>query len=528
MKRLKIKLTALLAVGAMALSLAACGGGQPDASARPAQSSSPVQSGQPQRPGDGQMPGGMMPGQSSEVDLSNIGTDLPNVEYTEQDLSGDWGESAKEIALGNEDVTITKGGAYILSGTLADGQILVDADEDEVQIVLNGADITNSDGPALYVKKAGKVYITLVGGTVNTLSDGASYQVEGDENEPDACVFSKADLTINGSGNLTVNGNYDGGIVTKDDLVVAGGTIRVTALEDGVKGKDSVAVCGGSLTVEAGDDGVSASNDEDADKGWLSMDGGSLTVSVGGDGVHAEGALVINGGVIHILKSEEGLEGRSITLNGGDVVLTAADDGVNAAGGVGSVDSDSMQASPVNYIHVAGGSLWVNAGGDGIDANGALLVEGGSVFVSQSGQADGALDTGSGAVITGGIVVAAGSSQMGQNFATASTQRSFLYNFDSVCAAGTLLTVTAADGTEIVTFAPELDYQCVVVSTPELADGTYTVSAGDRSGEITLAGMTASNSGMMGAMGGGQRPQGMTPPTGEVSAGVTPPPEQGV
>ena len=117
---------------------------------------------------------------------------------------------------------------------------------------------------------------------------------------------------------------------------------------------------------------------------------------------------------------------------------------------------------------------------------------------------------------------------MGQNFATASTQRSFLYNFDSVCAAGTLLTVTAADGTEIVTFAPELDYQCVVVSTPELADGTYTVSAGDRSGEITLAGMTASNSGMMGAMGGGQRPQGMTPPTGEVSAGVTPPPEQGV
>lgn len=507
------KAVALALAGVLAVFSAACGSG----------------GGQPQMPQSGR-PGA---GQSAQADLSVLGTDLPVVEYSGRDLSGEYDSSVTEIALGTGDVVITQPGTYILSGTLADGQVRVEAgDTDKVQLVLSGVNITNSNGPAIYVRTADKVFLTLAEGTVNTLTDGTAYNMAGDENEPDGCVFSQEDLTINGSGALTVTGNYSHGVITKDDLTITGGSITVTAVNEGLKGKDAVQICGGILSVDAGDDAVSSSNDTDGEKGWVSIDGGDLTLSAGDDGIHAEGALVINGGVIRVLQSTEGLEGRSVTITGGDITVESSDDGVNAAGGVGGSSGDSMRSTAVNYINITGGSLWVTALGDGLDSNGPLSVSGGTVFVSQSGGGNSALDADGGSVITGGTVAAAGASQMAQTFGETSTQYSFLYCFDSTISAGTPFTVTSADGTELLTFAPERDYQCVAVSTPELAGETYTVTAGTSSGEITLTGISTSNgSGMAGGMGGpgrgggawdgGQRPEDGTRPSG----GTKPPKE---
>jgi hypothetical protein len=443
-------------------------------------------------------------GGSQEVDLSVIGTDLPTVEYTDRDISGEYDDEVTEIALGSEDIVLTKAGTYILSGNLS-GQVLVKAGaKDKVQIVLNNANITNSDGPAIYVKSADKVFLTLAEGTKNTLTDGADYNVAGDENEPDGCVFSQEDLTINGSGALTVTGNYSHGIITKDDLTITGGNITVTSQNEGLKGKDSVKICGGTIVVDAADDAISSSNDSDSDKGWVSIDGGDLTLTAGDDGIHAEGALVINDGTIRVLSSVEGLEGRSVTITGGEATVSSSDDGVNAAGGVGSTSSSPMRASSVNYINITGGSLWVTAQGDGLDSNGVLSQSGGTVYVSQSSNDNSALDADGGMVVSGGTVVAAGASSMAETFDSTSTQYSFLYQFGGSCSAGAVITVTDESGAELVRFAPELDFQCVIVSLPELTQATYTVAAGDSSGEIELSDIVTSNaSGMAGGFGGG-------------------------
>ena len=154
-------------------------------------------------------------------------------------------------------VTISAAGTYVVSGELADGALVVNAtDQDKVQVVLAGASIRNADGAALEVRQADKVFVTLAEGSQNTLADGAEYALTEGEDEPNAALFSKGDLTINGTGALTVEGNYRHGVNSKDDLVVTGGAITVTAVEDGLRGKDCVKIADGSFTVTAGGDGV--------------------------------------------------------------------------------------------------------------------------------------------------------------------------------------------------------------------------------------------------------------------------------
>ena len=171
--------------------------------------------------------------------------------------------------------TITAGGSYTLSGMITDTMVTIDAGDADVTLILNGATIQNSKGPAIFVRSAGKMTITLAEGTINTVADGTSYTLTDNNSTPDAALFSKADLTVNGSGTLVVNGNYKHGIVSKDDLIISSGAVTVTANNVGLEGKDCVKINSGDIRIKAGSDGIRASNTEDADKGYVYLYGGT-------------------------------------------------------------------------------------------------------------------------------------------------------------------------------------------------------------------------------------------------------------
>ena len=162
------------------------------------------------------------------------------------------------------DVTITAAGTYLVKGAATDATLTVNAAKtDKIQLVFDGVSLSCTDGPAVYIKCADKVFITLADGSENFLSDGSSYEIVDDGSTLDAALFSKEDLTVNGSGSLTVNGNYKHGIVSKDDLIITGGVITVTSVKAGIDGKDCVKIGGGTIRITAGSDGIRSSNDED-------------------------------------------------------------------------------------------------------------------------------------------------------------------------------------------------------------------------------------------------------------------------
>lgn len=260
--------------------------------------------------------------------------------YSEQDLSWD-ASSETAIDLSNptatdgvtvEDgtLTITKAGTYKLSGEYQ-GQIKVEtADSDAVRLVLDNANITNSSGAALNVVNADEVILYSASGTTNTISDGADYTATG-EDDPDAVVYSKADLTIAGEGTLKVNGNHEDGIHTSDGLVIASGTLEVNAANTGIKGKDYVDILGGTINVTAQQDGIKSTNDTDEGKGWTRLSNGTVIVNAGDDGFKASRVVEISGGSLTVEQSDEGIEAQYINVSGGDVNVTSADDGMNAS-----------------------------------------------------------------------------------------------------------------------------------------------------------------------------------------------------
>jgi len=239
-------------------------------------------------------------------------------------------------------LTITKAGTYKLSGEYQ-GQIKVEtADSDAVRLVLDNANITNSSGAALNVVNADEVILYSASGTTNTISDGADYTATG-EDDPDAVVYSKADMTIAGEGTLKVNGNHEDGIHTSDGLVIASGTLEVNAANTGIKGKDYVDILGGTINVTAQQDGIKSTNDTDEGKGWTRLSNGTVTVNAGDDGFKASRVVEISGGSLTVEQSDEGIEAQYINVSGGDVNVTSADDGMNAS--LKTSDSESTDSS---------------------------------------------------------------------------------------------------------------------------------------------------------------------------------------
>lgn len=289
------------------------------------------------------------------------------------------------VSITENTITIKDEGTYILSGSLSDGMVIVEAeDADKVQIVLNGVSISNDQSAALYVRSADKVFVTTAFGTENTLEHNGSSYTAIDENNIDAAIFSKSDLTLNGEGTLTVTAQEGHGIVSKDDLVLTSGTYVITSASHGLSGKDSVRIANGSYTIVSGKDGIHAQNKDDSSSGFVYLAGGTYTISAGDDGIHAASNVTISDGKIDITQSYEGIEGLSIDIAGGEISVLASDDGINAAGGNDSSSSsegfqggdDQFASTEGAYIQISGGVLHVNASGDGIDSNGDITVSG--------------------------------------------------------------------------------------------------------------------------------------------------------
>ncbi|WP_405054563.1 carbohydrate-binding domain-containing protein [Streptococcus handemini] len=276
----------------------------------------------------------------------------------------------KEVTLTNEGLTITEAGTYVLKGTTAAG-VTVNT-TGNVRLVLAGVAISGQDTAAIYVEAADNAVLELQEGTENTVSDSKQHS----DSNIEGAIHSKADLTITGTGRLTVEGNFEDGIVSSDDLVIDSGTIAVTATDDGIRGKDSVTITGGTIDVIAVDDGIKSNNDQDASKGIVHISGGTITVQAGDDGIKAESSLIIDDGQVTVTSSTEGLEGTNVTINGGIITVTATDDGINAA-------STAMGADI--FIKVTGGTINVSVGQgdtDAFDSNGNLFISGGSINVT--------------------------------------------------------------------------------------------------------------------------------------------------
>lgn len=204
------------------------------------------------------------------------------------------------VTIDGSTVTITGEGVFLLSGKLTDGQIIVDADsKDKVQLVLNGAEISSSSSAAIYIKQADKVFLTLAKGSQNTLSTTGEFTADGDTSV-DGVVFSKDDLTVNGSGALTVTTEQGHGIVCKDELVITGGTLNVTASGHAIQVNDIVCISGGTFTLTAGKDGIHSENSDDTTLGHILITGGTFTITSDGDGLDAGSILQVEDGTFNI------------------------------------------------------------------------------------------------------------------------------------------------------------------------------------------------------------------------------------
>ncbi len=304
-------------------------------------------------------------------------------------------------------VTITTAGTYRLSGTLADGQIVVTAgNDDRVRLILNGADLRSTTSAPVYVANAGKLILYLAPATVNYVRDGTSYasaDTDTDTDGPNAAVFSTCELTIFGEGTLTVQGNCRDGIASKDGLIVAGGTVTVQAVDDGIRGKDYLVVKDGRITVTAGGDGLKSDNDTDATKGYIALAAGVLNVTAGGDAIVAQTDVIVSGGQLTLRSgggsgrtvaasaSAKGLKGLvEVVVEGGTLQVDSADDAVHSNGSITINGGTCVLASADDAIHadtavvINGGSISVSASYEGIESGSAITVNAGEIHITAS------------------------------------------------------------------------------------------------------------------------------------------------
>lgn len=464
-----------------------------------------------------------------------------DLDYTDRDMDWSYSEdeainiglsettascSSKNVEIDGSTVTITKSGVYVISGSLTDGQLVVAAGDDaKVQLVLNDASVSCSCGPALYVKEAKKCFVTTLEGTENALSDAVDYELDNGE-DSNAAIYSLANLTFNGAGTLSVAGNSRHGVYSKDDLVITGGTLSVTAQENGLVGHDCVKIGGGNVTVVAGKDGVKSNKSSNVGQGYVSMSGGSVSVQAGDDGIqavvdlvvsggelsvnaqdralqsalqmsleggsvtvasgndafHAETVLTVNGGSITATSCYEGLEAEKVYINDGTVDITAADDAINASTAdlTNSEDADdeqagqSQQAGPGGaggmvaadgncLVQINGGSVTLNSSGDAVDSNGNVKITGGLLLANgPASDGESAFDYDGEATISGGTVLMLGRSGMAQSF-TEGEQRFSMQKNASV-SAGDAVVMRDADGNVVCSLVATKNFNCILAS----------------------------------------------------------------
>lgn len=224
-----------------------------------------------------------------------------NEDYTEITLSdNNVTSTSKAVSVENNVVTISDEGTYVISGSLSNGQIIIDAEKtDKVQLVLNSASINCDTSAPIYVKQADKVFITLENDTENLLSNKNEY-VAIDDNNIDSVIYSLDDLTLNGFGDLTINAAYGHGIVSKDDLVITSGNYNITSAGHGLQGKDSVRIAEGNFIITSGKDGIHSENPDDTALGFIYMAGGTFIINAATDGIDGSALVQIDGGTFNL------------------------------------------------------------------------------------------------------------------------------------------------------------------------------------------------------------------------------------
>ena len=483
--------------------------------------------------------------------------------FTENDVDGDWADNAYTTYItldgsggtidGNGayfldgDLVISNGGWYVLTGTLEDGKIIVDAhDSSKVWIRLNGVTVRCSDDACLRVDQADKVFLTLAEDTENSFSSGTDYSEEALADNTGGTIFSHDDLTINGSGSLSITAGFKHGIDVNDSLVITGGTITITAPQDGIHVSDSLRFMEASLTIDAGDDAVHSDDELYIESGTVLINscyegfeavtidiaGGDITMYPTDDGINANGGSSTmgfggpGGGGTNGMPSPPDFSGRDMssmsnTLEGGMPSMPGEMSGTTSTDGEmtsGMPSQGEMSSTPGErpgttqaensdtddtatdekepYIRISGGTLTIiNATGrdaDGLDSNGSIYIDGGDIRISLLGDGtNNAIDYGSESggecIVTGGTILAFGGSGMAEEFSENCTQCAVLYNIGSTVEAGTLFSLLDQEGEEIISYTPECSYSSVSFSLPEMTVGeTYTVVCGENSSELTM------------------------------------------
>ena len=481
--------------------------------------------------------------------------------YTNENLSWDSSDektidlanptATDGVSVENGTITITSGGTYRLTGEYS-GQVKIEAAKtDTVRLVLDNAKITNSAGAALNVVSAAEAIIYTAAGTTNTVADEANYTATGDD-DPDAAIYSAANLTLAGEGSLSVKGSYEEGIHTTGGLVIASGTLEVNAANTGIKGKDYVDITGGIVNVTAAQDGIKSTNTDDESKGFTRLSAGSVTISAGDDGLKAPHTLEISGGTLNIEKSNEGIEAQYINILNGDVTVNSTDDGINASLKDSSSDTSSdttsgtaaagqqtqqnqngqVQQAPAGggaapggsqgstgqnqnmpqpptdgampgggtfevvdaAINISGGTVTVNAEGDGIDSNGTATFSGGTVTVNGPvAGGNNALDSNGDLLLNGGTVTAGSTADMFEAPSSASTSGYLKITDSSALTQGSTVQVTDSSGTVVANYKITTSgVQLVLVSNKNIVKGqSYTVSV--TSGSVDAASTTAAS-----------------------------------
>lgn len=345
-----------------------------------------------------------------EVDFSATDADM----FTDRDLKTDYnaGEavtiklngtsasaSSNSVKISGSKVTITEEATYVISGNLSNGMLIVDAkDTAKLQLVFNGVDITSKTSAALYILEADKVVVTLASGTTNTLANGGSFTAV-DDNDIDAALFSKQDLTLNGSGSLTVTSPAGHGIVSKDDLVITGGTYTINSASHGLDANDSVRVANATLNIDAGKDAVRAENNDDASKGFIYVSSGTIKGEAEGDGIAAGAYMQIAGGTIDLLVgggSENSTKEHSDSFGG---FMGGGRPGGGKRSGTSTTSSSNDSGTSMkglkaaNSLLISGGNITLNSADDTIHSDVSVIINGGTFSLTSGDDGIHAEDT---------------------------------------------------------------------------------------------------------------------------------------
>lgn len=350
-----------------------------------------------------------------EVDFSKTDADM----FTERDSKTNYDESqavtiqlngttatasSNSVKISGSKITITEEATYVVSGELTDGMLIVNApDTAKLQIVLSGANIASKTSAALYILEADKVFLTLADGTANTLINGGTFTAI-DDNNIDAALFSKQDLTLNGSGSLTVTSPAGHGIVCKDDLVITNGTYTVNSSSHGLDANDSVRIANATLNIDAGKDAIHAENNDDASLGFIYIASGTIKAEAEGDGIAAGAYMQIADGTIELLVgggSENGSKASSDNFggfmgggHGGGRPGEMRPSGSQTSTTTTDENSRSMKGlKATNSMLISGGNITIDSADDSVHSDVSVIINGGTFTIASGDDAIHAEDT---------------------------------------------------------------------------------------------------------------------------------------